>query len=169
MKLTDVWPIEKWVEIEEMIHEKSGLSASVFDINGIRITDYKKWVNELCPVIKANEKGQSYICAVAHQNLAAMAKNSKKSVIMECDAGLVKIVAPIFIDGEFLGAMGGCGLLLDDGETDPFLVNKTTGIESETVENLSVGIPAMTTEEAHAVAAFLEDKSAEISAGYTPG
>jgi len=169
MKLTDVLPVEKWVEIEEMIYEKSGLNASVFDINGIRITKYKKFVNELCPVIKANEKGQSYICAVAHQNLAVMAKKSKKSVIMECDAGLVKIVAPIFIDGEFLGAMGGCGLLLDDGETDSFLVNKTTGIESETVENLSVGIPVMTTEEAEAVAAFLEDKTAEILAGYTQG
>ena len=166
MKLTDVLPIEKWVEIEKEIHEKSGLSASVFDINGMRITDYKKWVNELCPVIKATEKGQSYICAVANQNLTVMAKNSQKPVVLECDAGLVKIVAPIFIGDEFVGSMGGCGLILDDGETDSFLVNKTTGIDAETVENLSQGIAVMTTEKAEAVAAFLENKTAEIAAGH---
>ncbi|VEN74158.1 conserved hypothetical protein [Candidatus Desulfarcum epimagneticum] len=164
MKLTDIWPLEKWVALEKEIHEKSGLDASVFDIDGIRITDYKKWVNRLCPVIKANEKGQSYICAVAHQNLATMAKNSKKSVVMECDAGLLKIIAPLFVQGEFLGAIGGCGLLMEDGETDAFLVNKTTGIEDETIEELSESIGFLTGEKAREIAAFLEEKAEGIAA-----
>jgi ligand-binding sensor protein len=166
MKLTDIWPLEKWVALEKEIHEKSGLDASVFDINGIRITDYKKWVNRLCPVIKANEKGQSYICAVAHQNLATMAKNSKKPVVMECDAGLLKIIAPLFVKGEFMGAIGGCGLLMEEGETDAFLVNKTTDIEYETIEELSAGIGFLTEEKAQEIATFLEKKAAAIAAGY---
>jgi len=166
MNLADILPLEKWVETEKEINARSGLDSSVFDIDGIRITDYKEWSNRLCPAIKANEKGQSYICAVAHQNLATIAKKTRKPVIMECDAGLVKIIAPIFINGEFSGTVGGCGLLLDDGEADAFLINKTTGIDYETIENLSGGIDSITTKKAEAIAAFLESRVAEIVDGY---
>ena len=74
MKLTDIAPLEKWLELEQKINERTGLNASVFNIEGVRITNYKKWANKLCPVIKANKKGQDYICAVAHQNIGAQAE-----------------------------------------------------------------------------------------------
>ncbi|MGD8990615.1 MAG: hypothetical protein PVI00_04085, partial [Desulfobacterales bacterium] len=71
MKLTDITPLEKWIELEQKINERCGLNASVFYVEGIRITEFKRWANKLCPIIKADEKGQNYICAVAHQNIAA--------------------------------------------------------------------------------------------------
>jgi hypothetical protein len=74
MKLLDILPLEKWIELEIEISKRSGLNASVFDAEIIRITDFKKWASRLCPVVKADEKGQSYICAVAHQNAANQAK-----------------------------------------------------------------------------------------------
>ncbi|MGD8722960.1 MAG: hypothetical protein PVG00_03445, partial [Desulfobacterales bacterium] len=61
MKLVDIAPLEKWLELEQKIHARSGLNASVFDVAGIRITDFKRWANQLCPIIKADEKGQNYI------------------------------------------------------------------------------------------------------------
>jgi len=87
MKLTDILPVEKWVELEKDINERFGLNASVFDREGVRITDFKKWANKLCPVVKGNKKGQTYICAAAHQNIAGQAKQTRKPVIGECDAG----------------------------------------------------------------------------------
>ena len=126
---------------------RSGLDACVFDVDGIRITEYKYWVNRLCPVIKANEKGQSYICAVAHQNIAAQAIRTKEPVIQECDAGLVKACAPIFVEDEFLGLAGGCGGILDDSEVESFLINKLTDIDEKTIINLSNDIPKVTTDE----------------------
>ena len=57
MNLIDILPIEKWIELEKEINKRSGLNASVFDADGIRITDFKKWANRLCPVVKANESG----------------------------------------------------------------------------------------------------------------
>lgn len=124
MELTDLLPLEKWTQIENEIHRHSGLESNVFNTDGIRITDNKVWVNRLCPAIKATDKGQSFICAVAHMNLANQAKEEKRPVIEECDAGLMKIVVPIFVDGHFIGAVGACGLLPADGEVDSFLVNK---------------------------------------------
>ena len=47
MVLTDILPLEKWVELEKEIVEKTGLNARIYDINGARITDFKIWPNRL--------------------------------------------------------------------------------------------------------------------------
>lgn len=162
MKLTDVAPLNIWVELEQKINERSGLNASVFNVDGVRITDFKKWANKLCPVIKADKKGQDYICAVAHQNLAAEAKHSRQPVIAECDAGLMKLVVPIFLNGEFLGVAGGCGYILENGEVDTFMVNKTVGIAEEKLMNLSDDIPVMTPEQAKSHTKFIQVEIKQI-------
>ncbi|UCF89894.1 MAG: PocR ligand-binding domain-containing protein [Desulfobacterales bacterium] len=156
MTLDDILPIEKWMGLEEEINKRYGLNASVFDADGIRITNFQKWANRLCPVIKANAKGQSFICAVAHQNIASEARKKRKWVIEECDAGLVKIAVPIFADDQFLGVAGGCGLLRNDEQVDTFLVNKITGIEVAQQEDLSQDIETVTSAVLESVAKYIE-------------
>ena len=158
MKLTDISPIEKWMAFEKNIHEKSGLDANVFNPEGIRITEYKEWVNRLCPAVKAIDKGQSYICAVAHMNIAAQAMQTRLPAIEECDAGLIKIVVPIFIGDEFAGAVGACGLLLEDGEVDAFLINKTTDMNEEDIQDLSEGIGTISRQKAEALAEYIQQE-----------
>ena len=166
MKLTDITTLEQWIKLEQKINARSGLNASVFDIDGVRITEFKKWANKLCPVIKADEKGQSYICAIAHQNIAAQAKQTRRPVIGECDAGLMKIAVPIFLNGEFMGVAGGCGYIIGDGEVDLFLVSKTTGIANEKLINLADDIPSMTPQQAESLASFIEDEVDQIIKEY---
>ncbi|MGD2273053.1 MAG: PocR ligand-binding domain-containing protein [Desulfobacterales bacterium] len=166
MELTDLLPLEKWVELEEEISEKFGIAANVFDVNGIRITDFKNWVNRLCPVIKANEKGQSFICAVAHMNIATQAMQAKQPVTEECDAGLVKPVVPIFVGDEFLGAVCGCGLLLEDGEIDSFYVHKVTGIPEQQIESLSDDIKTLTASQVQSLITFMQERITQIVATF---
>ena len=156
MKLTEIATVDKWIELERKINGRSGLNASVFDVDGVRITEFKRWANKLCPVIKADEKGQSYICAVAHQNIAAQAERTRQPVISECDAGLMKLVVPIFFKGEFLGVAGGCGYVLGNGEVDSFMVNKTVGIAKEKLKDLAEDVPVMTIEQAESVTEFIQ-------------
>jgi ligand-binding sensor protein len=167
MNLTDLAPMERWVELEKEINAKTGLDANVFNPKGYRISEIKNWANRLCPEIKATDKGQSFICAPAHMNIAAMAMKQRQTVIEECDAGMLKLVVPIYYKEEFVGAVGACGVLLDDGEVDSFLVNKMTDIEEEKVERLSDGIPAITTAEAAALSRFIVGQIEEILAGQT--
>ncbi len=162
MKLTDILPAEKWIELEKEIHKRSGLASNVFNTDGIRITDYKVWVNRLCPVVKADDRGQSFICAVAHMNIADMAKNSGDTVLEECDAGLVKLVVPIFVKGEFSGAVGACGLLLDDGDVDSFMVNRTLELGEDKVEELASDIKRISTEDAEALGEYITERIKEI-------
>ncbi|RJP87306.1 MAG: histidine kinase [Desulfobacteraceae bacterium] len=166
MELTDLLSLEKWVEFEKDVYARSGLDASVFNTKGIRITDYKQWVNRFCPAVKADDRGQSFICAVAHMNVAEMAKNAKKPVIEECDAGLLKLVAPIFVDDEFVGAFGACGLILDDGEVDSFMVNKTIGMDETEIESLSNDIKHISSEAANELAAYIQGRIEEVVAQY---
>jgi ligand-binding sensor protein len=166
MTLTDIAPLKKWITLEKKINERSGLNASVFDVDGVRITNFKKWANKLCPVIKADEKGQSYICAVAHQNIAAQAKRSRKPVAAECDAGLMKLVVPIYLNDEFFGVTGGCGYMLGNGEVDMFMISKTTGIAEEKLMDLSDNIPVMTQKEVLSHIEFITDETKKILKEY---
>jgi ligand-binding sensor protein len=95
-------------------------------------------------------------------NIATLAMRSKQPVIEECDAGMLKLVVPIFFDNEFVGAVGACGYLLDDGEVDSFLVNKMTDISEDKVERLAEGIESITTEKTERLAEYITNQIAAI-------
>jgi ligand-binding sensor protein len=166
MHLEDLCSKQKWTELENDIRDRSGLSANVFDPDGVRLIRIEKFPNRLCPEVKATSKGQSFICATAHMNIANQARQSGEPVIEECDAGMVKIVVPIIVDHEFLGAFGACGCLLDDGEVDSFLVNKITDIDEDTVEHLSQGIPAISSQQAQELCAYIQERLDAIITAY---
>jgi ligand-binding sensor protein len=158
MKLTDIAPLERWMELENDINTRSGMDANVFDTRGYRISDQKHWANKLCPAIKDTDKGQSFICAPAHMNIAAQAMRSREPVIEECDAGMIKLVVPIFLNEEFVGAVGACGMKFEDGEIDAFLVNKMTEMDEEKVETLSATVPSIAREKAEELKQFIQEK-----------
>jgi hypothetical protein len=74
----------------------------------------------------------------------------------------MKLVVPIFLNGEFLGVAGGCGYVLGNGEVDMFMVNKTIGIAEEKLTNLSDDIPVMTPEHAESHAKFIQVEIKQI-------
>ena len=162
MQLKDLAPLERWIELEKDIHQKSGLDVNVFDTKGYRISELKNWANQLCPAIKATDKGQSFICAPAHVNIAALAMRSKQAVIEECDAGMLKLVVPIFAGEEFVGAVGACGFILDNGAIDSFLVNKMTDISEAEIEHLATGIESISTVKAQALEQYIMNQINEI-------
>ncbi len=164
--LTDLLPVEKWKALEAEIHTMSGLDTNIFNPEGVRISDFKAWINRLCPEIKATDKGQSFICAVAHMNVAEQARQQGAPVIEECDAGLIKLVVPIILDGEFLGAAGACGALLEGGEIDTFLIEKIAEIEESRSEPLAQEVKTITREEAQKVVAFIEARIDTVIQNY---
>ena len=166
MKLVDIMPVEKWIGLEQDINRRSGLNASVFDAAGIRITNFKKWANELCPAIKMNDKGQSFICSIAHQNAAKQSQQTKKPAIVECDAGLVKYVVPIFVDEIFLGVAGGCGLLPEDGEVEVFLIHKVTDIDNSDIEIMSKSINTIGQDKIYSLIDFTQKEIERILQGF---
>jgi ligand-binding sensor protein len=144
MELTDICAREVWEALEVKVFEKFHFQASVFDPEGKRITGTRWFANTLCPAIKAEPNGQAYICSAAHANMTAMVKTSRQPMISECDAGMTKIVVPIFYNQEFLGVAGGCGLLSADNEIDTYAVFRLSGMDEEMVKALSRSVRPVT-------------------------
>jgi len=167
MKLFDILPCEKWIEFEKEINRRSGLNASVFDADGIRITDFKKWANKLCPLVKMNEKGQQFICAVAHQVIASEAMKTKEAVVEECDAGLMKLAVPIFVNDAFMGIIGGCGLLRIGGSVETYLVHKVTDIDLKDIEVLATDVNVIESEKIYSTAEYIKDRLDQILHDYS--
>jgi ligand-binding sensor protein len=166
MKLADIVSPEKWHELEKEIFHSSGLNVSVFDANGSMISDYPKWANRLCPVIKDDEKGKGMICVSANNNISLIAKNSKRPVTEECDAGLLKFAVPVFSGNEFLGVITCCGLLSEDGEVETFLINKITGIDEGKIKSLSKDIRIITTEKTDSLVQYIEKELSALIPDY---
>ena len=155
MKLIDILPLEKWIELENKIMEKSNSCANVYDPDGFKLIKDKKWPNKLCSAINHDKNGQIAVCAPAHQNLAALAKKNKKGIAEECDAGIVKIVVPIFVGDEFVGSVGCCGLMFEHGEVESFLINKIMGMDDDEIESLSQETSVISENEAQAIIDFI--------------
>ncbi len=162
MLLTDVLPIEQWENLEKELHDRSGLNACVYDIEGNRITSFAAWANKLCPLIKSYPQGVSTICAVANQYFTSEASQTQKPVISECDAGFVKFALPIFYNQEFMGTVGGCGHCFPDGEVETFLIHKTLDIDESQLEKMAQEVKTISEEEINKHIAFLEKRLKEI-------
>ena len=161
MELTEILPTDDWVQFEQELHDRFNLNCTVYNTSGIGITGKPNWCNPLCPKIKANKDSLAVICAAGNQNFMAQAKKTKKPVIGECDAGLIKIAVPIFIDGSFLGTAGGCGWLPEGGEIETFILEKTTGLSQGEIAELGRELKSMSEEQARQVADFIEKRIAE--------
>lgn len=158
MKLTDIASLETWQQLEKEIHDLSGLNASVFDMEGKRITGANRWVNRLCPEVKSTEKGQVSVCSLAHQNAVKILEKTKQSVVDECDAGLIKIAVPVYVGSSMLGVIGACGLLAEDGEVDTFLLGKTIEVAEEKLVELADNISTISEDSLKEFTKFIENR-----------
>lgn len=159
MKLTDILPVETWIAIEDEFVEKTGLCAGILDSDNVRITQNVKWSNDLCPQIKGDDRGKAQICSVSQAAMALEAKKTGLAVVRDCDAGIGKVVVPIFYNGEFLGTAGGCGLLFPGGEVDTFFVSKVLEMPEEEVKKVPIGV--IDVDKAEEAAKWIEERIKE--------
>lgn len=162
MELKHILSEEEWARFEKEISDRFRLNCTVYNASGVGITGRPNWCNRLCPEIKANKDSLAAICAPGNQNFMSLARQTRKAVIGECDAGMIKIAIPIFMNGEFLGTAGGCGLIPKGGEVETFIVQKTTGLDEDEIAALCKGMGAMTEEETREAAAAIEERISRI-------
>ena len=166
MELTDLMDKEDWMAFEKELNERFNLNCAVFNSSGVGLTGKPNWCNALCPKIKGNKESLAVICAAGNQNFMAQAEKTKKPVIGECDAGLVKIAVPIEVDGKFMGTAGGCGRLPKDGDPETFMIQKTTGMNEDEVSDLCQSLEPMTEDQVKDVTEFIEQRIEKVIDDY---
>jgi len=158
MQLTHIVPKEKWEQFEKALFDRFHINCTVYDISGQGVTGKPHWCNRLCPEIKGNKNSLAAICAPGNQYFMAQTQKTRQPVIDECDAGLIKIAVPIYVDGAFLGTAGGCGRLPAGGEVQTFLLEKTMGLSETQILKLCEGLETMTLAEAEKMAVYIEKR-----------
>jgi len=161
----DFAPTALWVRFEKNIHELFKLNAAIFDPAGERVTKSLNWANPLCPAVKSTKKGQVLICGAAHQRVATEAVKNRAPVISACDAGMLKIVTPIYSGPSLVGVASGCGSLSERGEIDCELVSMLTELPQEEIIRLSRQVPLMSSEAVGAAVAFMMGQTAAMVHG----
>jgi len=167
MELTELLSKEECAQFEKELFDRFKINCTVYDMSGIGVTGKPNWCNRLCPEIKANKNSLAAICAPGNQNFMAQARNSRKPVLGECDAGLIKIAVPIFANGSFLGTAGGCGLLPEGGEVETLMIEKSLGLGDKEITELSRGIGSMSEEQAQEMADFIEKRIGRYVSRYS--
>ncbi len=159
MELSDIMPIEKWKQLAEDIYNRFGFNGAVYDKNDNVFAKSEGWANKVCPAIKAGESRVS--CASAQQRCSKESKEKEKPVIVECDAGLIKFVVPIFVNNELVGTAGGCGYLAEESEVDDFYVSKLLKKEEKEVKPLLPTIQRISQKKLEETIRYVQDQIAE--------
>lgn len=165
MRLVDINTAKEWGQFEKELYERFDLNCTVYDASGIGVTGIANWCNRLCPKIKGNKESLAVICAAGNQHFMLQAQKTKRPVIGECDAGLIKIAVPIFSEGVFLGTAGGCGRLPEGGAVETFIIRKTTGLSDNTIAELCRSLTPMSQQQVGKVAEFIETSVARFVDG----
>jgi ligand-binding sensor protein len=163
MNLTDLQPKEKWIELQQELHDRFHLNADVMDKDGARLAG-NTWGNDLCRAIREDAKGHGAICAPAGQMFVHLMQSGRASFVEECDAGMVRISVPVIVDGELIGAVGGCGLMPEEGEVDEFMVEMSTAMDADAVAGLAGSVQTASEARVREILDFIEARVAALTA-----
>ena len=161
MKLVDIASIEVWHRLAKEIYDKFEFNGSIVDRDGVVVHPPAGWANKVCQAIKGSDDSR-VVCSSAQLSMAETARATQKTVIKKCDVGFTKFVIPVFVNEEFLGTAGGCGIFIEGGELDDFYISKLLHIEDEQVKKLMETVKTSSTEKLEAAVEFVQNRIKEL-------
>ena len=73
--------------------------------------------------------------------MAEAAKEKRMPIIDFCDAGMLKLVIPVFCQSDFVGTLTACGAFIGGEELEAFLIEKSTKLNEQEIEALIQEVP----------------------------
>ncbi len=155
MLMTDILPVEAWAALEQEIFETFRVNAHVYNDKGAPFTGHVPYGNRFCPALREHRQAAVTICAGVNQALGLEVRESGEPAVTDCDAGLMVVCVPVFVDGELVGMVGGCGAIVDDAEPETFLIEKTSGLGEDQVAELCSDMPRLTGAQAQEISDWI--------------
>lgn len=138
MKPTDIASPAEWQNIQSLFSMVTGLTSVTFDLDGNPVAP-PEFQNEFCRAFKGTETGTKY-CRESHLEITERVLRTGKPEVSKCRAGFVKVVVPIYYNGEIIGVTGGCGVFLKTEGLDVeklVSVAADAGLDESTVRQLA--------------------------------
>lgn len=161
MELTDLMSVEDWVALQYELHDRFGLNADVVNSKGQRLAG-NSWGNELCRKLHDDTKGYGAICSTAGMMFSQMVQQGQPFV-EECDAGMTRISVPVIVDGEHLGAVGGCGVVAEDGEVDAFSIGMMSDLSEDVISEAAETVTMVSYDNIQKIQEYIESRLATLA------
>jgi ligand-binding sensor protein len=155
MQMTDILPVDEWAKLEQEITQRFGVNAHAYDAKGSPFTGAATWPTRLCVALRQNKGAASGICSVINQTLVHEVGRTGRPAVTDCDAGQLVVCAPVVVEGELVGMVGGCGGFADDNEPETFLLEKMADLSEERVAELCQGGVRMSADEVQAMSDWI--------------
>ncbi len=137
---------EEWEEILKRFAADTKMPACLTDKTGSQLFCVSERY-PLCKTIRENRDALTFICAQTNTVMLAVINKTLKPEVDVCEAGLIRLVAPIVRNGALIGQVTACGLASEDEELNSFLVAKEVGVSEEKILDLAQATPFGSEEE----------------------
>lgn len=127
---------DSWQELIDETQSALGMPTALLDSKNI-ILQKNGERNELCKEIRSLKKALPVICGQSQQFMVRKALSNKGPVVEICEAGLGKLVVPVFQDQHYLGSITSCGCMLPGIEIETYFIEKTSGINENAIAGMA--------------------------------
>ena len=140
MEMYDIKPKEEWQRVLDTAYRELGMPSAITDKENA-VLQVSGQRNPLCAKIRSIKEASAYICSQAQQFMAEAAKEKTRPIIDFCDAGMLKLVTPVFCQSDFVGTLTACGAYIVGEELEAFLIEKSTKMNEQDIEELIRQVP----------------------------
>ncbi|WP_243544694.1 PocR ligand-binding domain-containing protein [Pseudodesulfovibrio tunisiensis] len=163
MKMTDLAPEQDWKALQQELRDTYGFNADIMDAEGRRLFG-SSWGNDLCRAIHDDRQAFGAICQPSGQMFTHLLTSGRTAFAEECDGGMLRITVPVIRNNELVGAVGGCGLLPDDGEIEEFMIRMSSGMDEATIAKHAGTVAPVQRARVDEIIARIERRIREITA-----
>ena len=157
MNLFYVKSEEEWQQILDDLSEALNMPTALVDTQSFVLQESGER-HELCKAIRANKESLIGICARTQKFMSKEAKETRRPVIVSCEANMTKCMIPIFSDEEFMGSVVVCGTGIPEEEITPAMIAKSINRSEEEVNRMIELVPFVAQEKVADIASSLFDE-----------
>ena len=140
MEMYDIKPKEEWQRVLDTVYRELGMPSAITDKENV-VLQVSGQRNPLCAKIRSIKEASAFICSQAQQFMAEVAKEERRPVIEFCDAGMLKLVIPVFRQNDFVGTLTACGAYIGGEELEDFFIEKSTKLNEQEIKALIQQVP----------------------------
>jgi ligand-binding sensor protein len=140
MNLYYVKSEDEWQQILDDLNEALDMPTALVDPHSFVLQESGER-HELCKAIRANKESLIDICARTQKFMSKEARETRRPVIVSCEANMTKCLIPVFSDKEFMGSIVVCGTGIPEEEITPAMIAKSINRSEEEVRRMIEQVP----------------------------
>ena len=166
MNLYDINSEEEWQQILDDLCESLRMPTALVDPHSFVLQESGER-HELCKLIRSNKETLISICAKTQKFMAREARETRRPVIVSCEANMSKCLIPVFSDDEFMGSVVVCGTGIPEQEITPAIIAQSINRSEEEVNRMMRKVPVVDIKEVTEVANRVFEAIHSDSVSYT--